>query len=76
MKAKLSLAAILSSTAIASSVFLTSVAPAQSCPYRNYYRTQTTQSNWLHSPWVAILTVPGVALAVGLYMRGRSYQNQ
>lgn len=74
MKAKLSLAAILSSTAIASFVFLTSVTPAQSCPGR-HYTTQTTQTNWLQSPWVAILTVPGVALAVSLYIRGRSYQN-
>jgi len=74
MKAKLSLATLLSTTAIASSVLLTSVTPAQSCPYRNY-TTQKTQTNWLQSPWVAILTVPGIALAASLYMRGRSYQN-
>ena len=74
MKAKLSLATLLSTTAIASSVLLTSVTPAQSCPYRNYI-TQKTQTNWLQSPWVAILTVPGIALAASLYMRGRSYQN-
>ncbi len=77
MKAKLSLAAILSTTAIASSILLTSVSPAQSCPYSRYrsYTTQTSQFNWLQSPWVALLTLPGIALAAGLYVRGRSYQN-
>lgn len=78
MKAKLSLAAILSTTAIASSVLLTSVSPTQAaCPlskYRNYTE-QPSGGNWLHSPWVAILTLPGIALAVSLYVRGRSYQN-
>ncbi len=77
MKAKLSLAAILSTTAIASSVMLTSVSPTQACPlskYRNYSE-QPSGGNWLQSPWVAILTLPGIALAVSLYVRGRSYQN-
>lgn len=75
--AKLSLAVIVSTTAIASGVLFTSVTPAQSCPYSKY-RTSTTQAssfNWLQSPWVAMLTIPGIALAVSLYARGRSYQN-
>lgn len=78
MKAKLSLAAILSTTAIASSVMLTSVSPTQAACSLSKYRNYTEQpsgGNWLQSPWVAILTLPGIALAVSLYVRGRSYQN-
>ena len=78
MKAKLSLAAILSTGAIASSVLFTSVSTAQPCSLSKYRNSteQTNQGNWLQSPWVALLTVPGIALAVSLYVRGRSYQNQ
>lgn len=75
MKAKLSLAAILSTTAIASGILFTSVGSAQPCPLSKHRSEQTSQANWLQSPWVAILTVPGIALAVSLYVRGRSYQN-
>ena len=78
MKAKI-LVSILSTGAIASSVLFTSVSTsAQPCSlskYRNYTE-QPNQGNWLQSPWVALLTVPGIALAVSLYVRGRSYQNQ
>jgi hypothetical protein len=76
MKAKLSLAAILSTTAIASSILLTSISPAHSCSgWRSYRTEQASQVNWLQSPWIALLTLPGIALAASLYMRGRSYQN-
>ena len=73
--AKLSLAAILSTTAIASGVIFSSIDSAHSCPYSKYrsYTTQTTY--WWQSPWVAILTIPGIALGVALYKHGRSYQN-
>ncbi|MGL4622707.1 hypothetical protein [Chroococcidiopsis sp.] len=74
--AKLSLAVILSTTAIAGGVLFSSVDPAQSYPcsrYRNSYTTQTI--DWWRSPWVAVLTIPGIALGVTLYRRGRSYQN-
>lgn len=74
--AKLSLAAILSTTAIASGVFLSSINPAHSCPYSKYRSSYTTQTiNWWQSPWVAVLTIPGIALGVTLYKQGRSYQN-
>lgn len=76
MKAKVSLATILSTAAIASGILLTDVNSAQSCS--RGYRTssaQTSGGNWLQSPWVAVLTLPGIALAVSLYVRGRSYQN-
>ncbi len=77
MKAKFSLAAILSTTAIASGVLFASVSSAQPCPLSKY-RTSTeeaSQVNWLRSPLVAALALPGIALAVSLYVRGRSYQN-
>lgn len=76
MKAKFSLAAILSTTAIASGVLFASVSSAQPCPLSKY-RTSTEQAeqdNWLRSPLVAAITLPGIALAVSLYVRGRSYQ--
>lgn len=77
MKAKL-LVSILSTGAIASSILITSISPTQACPLSKYRNSteQTNQGNWLQSPWVALLTVPGIALAVSLYVRGRSYQNQ
>jgi hypothetical protein len=74
--AKLSLAAILSTTAIASGILFSSIDPAQSCPYGKYRSSDTAQTiNWWQSPWIAVLTIPGIALGVTLYMRGRSYQN-
>lgn len=75
--ARLSLATIVSTTAIAGGILFTSVDPAQSCLGSKYrtYTTQTSSFNWLQSPWVAVLTLPGIALAVSLYARGRSYQN-
>ena len=77
MKAKLSLAAILSTTAIASGVLFDSVASAQPC-YVSKYRNSTeeaSQVSWLRSPLVATLALPGIALAVSLYVKGRSYQS-
>lgn len=74
---KKSLAAILSTTAIASGILFTAPGVTQPCPlkyrYRNY--TEETKSvNWLNTPWAAVLTLPGIALAVSLYVRGRSQQ--
>ena len=73
---KKSLAAILSTTVIASGVLFTTSSVAQPC-YLSKYRTSTTQVNrvsWLNTPWVAVLTLPGIALALSLYARGRSQQ--
>ncbi|WP_250121794.1 hypothetical protein [Chroococcidiopsis sp. CCMEE 29] len=77
MKVNLSLAAILSTTAIASGVLFTSVATAQPCSLSKYRASteQANQVNWLNTPLAAALTIPGIALAVSLYMHGRSYQN-
>lgn len=77
IKPKFSLAAILSTTAIASGVLFGEVSSAQPCPLSKY-RTSTQQAsqvNWLRSPLVAALTLPGIALAVSLYLGGRSYQD-
>lgn len=73
---KFSLAAIVSTTAIASSILFSSVSDARPCPLSKY-RTSTEQAsqvNWLRSPLVAALALPGIALAVSLYAKGRSYQ--
>ena len=53
MKAKLSLAAILSTTAIASSVMLTSVSPTQACPLNRYrnYTEQASESSDAEALW-------------------------
>lgn len=77
IQAKFSLAAILSTTAIASSILFTSASSAQPCPLSEYHTSteQTSQVNWLRSPFVAALALPGIALAVSLYVRGRSYQS-
>jgi len=73
---KLSLATILSTTAIASGVLFSSIDLARSCPYSKYRSSYTTQTiEWWQSPWVAVLTIPGIALGVTLYRRGRLYQN-
>lgn len=53
MKVNLSLAAILSTTAIASGVLFTSVATAQPCSLSKYRASteQANQVNWLNTPW-------------------------
>lgn len=74
MKPKLSLAAILSTTAIVSGVLLGSVSPAKSCPYsKSVYNERYEQVNWLRTPWAALLTLPGIAIAAGLSVGNRYY---
>ncbi|HBB32682.1 MAG TPA: hypothetical protein DDZ80_16365 [Cyanobacteria bacterium UBA8803] len=76
MKTKLSLAAVLSVTAIASGVLLSSATSAQPCMMQDSYKYQETydQPNWLQSPLAALITLPGIALATALSLRGRSYE--
>lgn len=69
MKAKVYLGAILSTSAIAASILLSSADSAQACRLRATYQ----QESWLNTPWAAVLTLPGVALAIGLYRGGRAY---
>ncbi|HEY9853744.1 MAG TPA: hypothetical protein V6D28_30015 [Leptolyngbyaceae cyanobacterium] len=72
-KAKLSLAAIVSSAAIASGILLSSADSAQAC---RYYKQKYQKINWWQSPWSMVVTLPGIALATALYMGGRSYKNE
>lgn len=72
MKAKLSLATILSTTAIASAILLSSVDSAEAC---RMYKKRYQQTSWWQSPWAMVIALPGIALGTALYMGGRSYQN-
>jgi hypothetical protein len=77
LKLKLSLAAILSTTAIASGIVLSSVSSAQPCSLSKseyYKQEQYQQANWLRSPWVAVITLPGIALAAALSVGDRFYR--
>jgi len=77
MKPKFYLAAILSTTAIATGVVLGSVSSAESCSLSKsaYYRARYEQPNWLRTPLAAAITLPGIALAAALSLGGRSYQS-
>lgn len=72
MKAKLSLAAIVSTSAIASGVLLGSVNPAQAC----FFKARALQPSWLSTPLAAFIVLPGVALAVALSRGGRAYERR
>lgn len=76
MKFQLLLAAIISTTAIATGVVLSSLAPAQSCMMSkyDYNRAEYKQPNWLRSPLSAAIALPGIALATALFVGGRSYK--
>lgn len=76
MKPKLSLAAILSTTAIASGVLLGSVSPAKSCIHSKsiQYKERYEQANWLRTPLAAVLTLPGIAIAAALSVGNRYYK--
>lgn len=69
LKLKLSLLAILSTTAIASGIVLSSVSSAQACSHGKsevYEQQGYEQAAWFRSPWVAVITLPGIALAAVL----------
>ncbi len=77
VKLKLSLVAILSTTAIASGIVLSSVSSAQSCSHSKfevYEQEGYEQPAWFRSPWVAVITLPGIALAAVLSAGNRWYQ--
>jgi hypothetical protein len=76
MKPKLTLAAILSTTAIASGVLLASASSAQPCSrYKsNYYQDQYEQVNWLRSPLAVAIALPGIAIAAALSVGHRYYK--
>lgn len=77
IKLKLSLVAILSTTAIASGMVLGSVSSVQSCSLSKskvYQQERAEQPAWFCSPWVAMITLPGIALAATLSAGNRWYQ--
>lgn len=73
-KAKLSLAVVVSTTAIASGIVLSSVNSAEACGF--YKKRFQPAMTWLNSPWSIAITLPGIAFATALYMGGRSYKNE
>ncbi len=76
MKLKLSLAAIVSTSVIASGVLLASTSTAQPCSRTksDYYQERYEQANWLSSPMAAVLILPGVAIAAALSLGDRFYR--
>lgn len=76
MKPKLTLAAILSTTAIASGIVLGSASMAQACHWRkvNNQVQRYEQTNWLRSPWAATIILPGIAIATALSVGDRYYK--
>ena len=76
IKPKLSLVAILSTTAIASGVVLGSVSPAKSCMSlkSDYYKERAEQANWLRTPLAAVIILPGMAIAAALSVGDRYYK--
>jgi hypothetical protein len=78
MKLKLSLAAILSTSAIASGIFLGSVNSAQACGHSkvDYEQERYEQPTWLGTPLAALVTIPGIAIATALSIGHRRYNRQ
>lgn len=73
-KAKLSVAAVVSTAAIASGIVLSSVNSAEACPF--YKKRFQQPISWLNSPLSMVITLPGIALATALYVGGRLYKNE
>ena len=76
IKPQLYFAAILSTTAIAAGILLGSVGSVESCSRQSsYYQHRYEQASWLQTPLAAVITLPGIAIAVALSLGGRSYQD-
>ncbi|MBD1804716.1 hypothetical protein H6F98_04415 [Microcoleus sp. FACHB-SPT15] len=77
IKRKLALAALLSTTTIASGVLLSSASSAQPCSRRNSdsYQELYEQANWLRSSLAAFITLPGIAIATALSVGYRYYKS-
>lgn len=78
MKRQLSLAVILSTSAIATGILLSSVSKAEACSHRkSYYKQERSeQVNWLGTPLAALVTIPGIAIATALSIGNRRYNRQ
>ena len=78
MKRQLSLAAILSTSAIACGILLTSVSQAEACGHRkfDYQQKRSEQVKWFGTPLAALVTIPGIAIATALSIGHRRYNRQ
>lgn len=78
MKRQLSLAVILSTSAIASGILLSSVGKAEACGHRkfDYDQEHSEQVTWLGTPLAALVTIPGIAIATALSIGHRRYNRQ
>jgi hypothetical protein len=79
MKAKLTLAAILSSSVIAGSLLFASVNTAQACGGMRksaYYKQRVESTHWLRTPLAAVTILPGIAIAAALSVGNRYYKSQ
>jgi hypothetical protein len=76
MKPKLTLAVILSTTAIASGVLFSSASSAQPCSLYNSdrYDEAYVQTDWLRSPLAIAIALPGIAIAAVLSVGHRYYR--
>ncbi len=76
MKPKLAVAAILSTTAIASGVLLGSASSAQPCSRYNSDRYQELYepADWLRSPFTIAIALPGIAIAAALSVGNHYYK--
>jgi hypothetical protein len=78
MKCQLSLAVILSTSAIASGILLSSVSKAEACSHSksDYDQERSEQVTWLGTPLAALVTIPGIAIATALSIGNRRYNRQ
>lgn len=78
MKLKLTLAAILSTSAIASGIFLGAVSSAQACSHSelDYEKERVEPVNSLNNPLAMLITLPGIAIATALSVGYRRYNRQ
>lgn len=75
IKSKLVVVAILSSSAIASTLMLSSASSAHPCwRYKNNSYQKYEQADLFRSPWTVVLTFPGIALAAALSVGDRIYK--
>lgn len=77
-KRQLSLAAILSTGAIATGILLSSVSKAEACGHRklDYDQQRSEQVKWFGTPLGLLVTIPGIAIATALSIGHRRYNRQ
>ena len=78
IKRQLSLAAILSTSVLASGILLSSVSKTEACGHRqiDYDQERSEQVSWFNTPLAALVTIPGIAIATALSVGHRRYNRQ